>query len=64
MPILKQLADKRIVEFWANNGEDPEYPVGMHITERCDTHFRIDLTKQEAQQMVDKLQELVNLIKD
>ena len=62
--ILQKIASERIVEFWANNGDDPDYPKGLHISERCDTYYCMNLTKSEAQQMINELQELVNLIAD
>ena len=62
--ILHILSFNRIVEFWSNDGKDKEYPKGLHICERCDSVFEVDLSKKQAQQLVDELQLLVNQIPD
>ena len=52
-----RLCDGRIVDFQLMPADGTTY---LEVEEQCDEYFSMKLSKQQAQQLVDELQELVN----
>ena len=55
--ILEQMEYERIFKVWTDDNK-------FIISEECDSHFAQSLTKAEAQQLINELQQIVNTLKE